>query len=163
MTDLSGLINFRNKIQNYLNNNDLAYKIAERGADIARTEYAGSSANVYAEKSGANEARVVAEGTDVLFDEYGTGWIGEGQYQGNLPTETITFESAGETHTTQGWEYHYPNPKTKKPKNNPYFWFTPTGERSQGDMPKAQMWKTSVKLREQLPEIVRAELNKKGE
>lgn len=159
MTDLSGLKSFRDKIQSYLNNKNLAVKIAEKGVDIAKGYYSGSNVSVYAESTGANSARVVAEGTKVLFEEYGTGWVGEDKYEGNLPTNPITFESAGETHTTQGWEYHYPNPKTKKPKDNPYFWFTPTGERSSGEMPNAQMWKTSRDLREQLPEIVKAELN----
>lgn len=159
MTDLSGLKSFRDKIQAYLDNNNLALKIAEKGVDIAKGYYGGSNVSVYAEKTGVNSARVVAEGTEVLFEEYGTGWVGEGQYPGKLPTSTFTFESAGKMRSTQGWEYHYPNESTKKPKANPYFWFTPTGERSSGEMPKAQMWKTSRDLREQLSEIVRAELN----
>lgn len=161
MTDLSGIRHFKDRIVPYAKKvENLAMKIAEKGVEIAQGYYAGSSVSVYAESTGIGTARVVAEGDKVFFEEYGTGWVGEREkYPGELPTNTFIFESAGKMRSTSGWEYHYPNENTKKPKINPYFWYTPTGERSSGEAPMAQMWKTSRELREQLPQISKAELN----
>ena len=48
-----------------------------------------------------------AHGEDLPFIEFGTGLRGEGTYQGELPTQTLRFESMGTQQKTEGWEYNY--------------------------------------------------------
>lgn len=49
----------------------------------------------------------------IAFDEFGTGFYAEGSYKGKLPTQKITFISAGKKRVTMGWKYYYPNRQTK--------------------------------------------------
>lgn len=154
--DLSGIKSFQRKVNAYADTkaDEIAMQIAEKGVEIAKG-YFTNGESVYAEKSGIGTALIIAEGNNVFFDEYGTGWAGEGAYPGELPTNTFTFESAGEIRSTQGWEYHYPNEKTKKPKDNPYYWWY-NGQQQTGQAPQANMWKTSRDLREQFSQITQA-------
>lgn len=158
--DLSGIKNFQKKLKSYANteNNEIALKIAEQGVEIAKNYYSGTDISVYAERSGLGRARIIAEGKDVYFEEYGTGWVGEGKYPGELPTNTFVFESAGKIRSTQGWVYHYPNTDTKRPKDNPDYWWY-NGQKQKGKAPNAQMWKTSRDLREKFTEITKTVLN----
>ena len=114
--DLSGLKNVRDKLQRLkaITDDDIVMAIAERGKDLAQSKYGGDVV-VTAESLGGGKAKVIASGEKVAFYEYGYGVEGrDSAYKGQLPTEPITFESAGNTHTTQGWEYYYPNSKTKR-------------------------------------------------
>ena len=145
--DLSGLKNVRDKLQRLkaITNDDIAMAVAERGKDLAQSKYGGDVV-VTAESLGGGKAKVIASGEKVAFYEYGYGVEGrDSAYQGQLPTEPITFESAGNTHTTQGWEYYYPNSKTKRTVGGQQGWFH-NKEFVTGQPAQAQMWRTANEL-----------------
>lgn len=145
--DLSGLKNVRDKLQRLkaITNDDIVMAVAERGKDIAQSRYDGDVI-VTTESLGGGKAKVIASGEKVAFYEYGYGIEGrDSGYQGKLPTEPLTFESAGNTHTTQGWEYYYPNPKTKRTVDGQKGWFH-NKKFVVGRPAQAQMWKTANEL-----------------
>ena len=145
--DLSGLKNVRDKLQRLkaITNDDIAMAIAERGKDLAQSKY-GGDVIVTAESLGGGKAKVISSGEKVAFYEYGYGVEGrDSAYKGQLPTEPITFESAGNTHTTQGWEYYYPNSKTKRTVGGQQGWFH-NKEFVTGQPAQAQMWRTANEL-----------------
>lgn len=145
--DLSGLKNVRDKLQRLkaITNDDIAMAVAERGKDLAQSKYGGDVV-VTAESLGGGKAKVIASGEKVAFYEYGYGVEGrDSAYQGQLPTEPITFESAGNTHTTQGWEYYYPNSKTKRTVGGQEGWFH-NRQFVTGQPAQAQMWRTANEL-----------------
>ena len=145
--DLSGLKNVRDKLQRLkaITNDDIVMAIAERGKELAQEKYSGDVV-VTTENIGNGRAKVIASGEKVAFYEYGYGVEGrDSAYQGQLPTEPITFESAGNTHTTQGWEYYYPNSKTKRTVGGQQGWFH-NKEFVTGQPAQAQMWRTANEL-----------------
>ena len=145
--DLSGLKNVRDKLQRLkaITNDDIVMAIAERGKELAQEKYSGDIV-VTTENIGNGRAKVIASGEKVAFYEYGYGVEGrDSAYQGQLPTEPITFESAGNTHTTQGWEYYYPNSKTKRTVGGQQGWFH-NKEFVTGQPAQAQMWRTANEL-----------------
>lgn len=145
--DLSGLKNVRDKLQRLkaITNDDIVMAIAERGKELAQEKYSGDIV-VTTENIGNGRAKVIASGEKVAFYEYGYGVEGrDSAYQGQLPTEPITFESAGNTHTTQGWEYYYPNSKTKRTVGGQQGWFN-NKEFVTGQPAQAQMWRTANEL-----------------
>ena len=146
--NLSGLKNVRDKLQRLkaITNDDIAMAVAERGKDLAQSKYDGVVV-VTAESLGGGKAKVIASGEKVAFYEYGYGVEGrDSAYKGQLPTEPITFESAGNTHTTQGWEYYYPNSKTKRTNaKGEQGWFH-NKKFVTGQSAQAQMWRTANEL-----------------
>lgn len=146
--DLSGLKNVRDKLQRLkaITNDDIVMAVAERGKDLAQSKYDGDVV-VTAESLGGGKAKVIASGEKVAFYEYGYGVEGrDSAYKGQLPTEPITFESAGNTHTTQGWEYYYPNSKTKRTNaKGEQGWFH-NKKFVTGQSAQAQMWRTANEL-----------------
>ena len=145
--DLSGLKNVRDKLQRLkaITNDDIVMAVAERGKDLAQSKYGGDVV-VTAESLGGGKAKVIASGEKIAFYEYGYGVEGrDSAYQGQLPTEPITFESAGVTHTTQGWEYYYPNSKTKRTVGGQEGWFY-NRQFVTGQPAQAQMWRTANEL-----------------
>ena len=145
--DLSGLKNVRDKLQRLkaITNDDIVMAIAERGKELAQEKYSGDIV-VTTENIGNGRAKVIASGEKVAFYEFGYGVEGrDSAYQGQLPTEPITFESAGNTHTTQGWEYYYPNSKTKRTVGGQQGWFH-NKEFVTGQPAQAQMWRTANEL-----------------
>lgn len=148
--DLSGLKNVRDKLQRLkaITNDDIAMAVAERGKDLAQSKYDGDVV-VTAESLGGGKAKVIASGEKVAFYEYGYGVEGrDSAYKGQLPTEPITFESAGNTHTTQGWEYYYPNSKTKRTNaKGEQGWFH-NKKFVTGQSAQAQMWRTANELKQ---------------
>ena len=145
--DSSGLKNVRDKLQRLkaITNDDIVMAIAERGKELAQEKYSGDIV-VTTENIGNGRAKVIASGEKVAFYEFGYGVEGrDSAYQGQLPTEPITFESAGNTHTTQGWEYYYPNSKTKRTVGGQQGWFH-NKEFVTGQPAQAQMWRTANEL-----------------
>ena len=120
--------------------------VADKGKDIAQSRYDGDVI-VTTESLGGGKAKVIASGEKVAFYEYGYGVEGrDSAYKGQLPTEPITFESAGNTHTTQGWEYYYPNSKTKRTNaKGEQGWFH-NKKFVTGQSAQAQMWRTANEL-----------------
>ena len=90
--DLSGLKNVRDKLQRLraITNDDIVMAVAERGKELAQEGF-GVNVSIEAIPLGNGKARVEARGQQVSFIEYGVGTSGEGTYQGELPTQDITF------------------------------------------------------------------------
>lgn len=124
---------------------DAVAVVAEAGRAYAQAQYTGEADITVMTEAKGNRASVVAKGAQVLYEEFGTGKVGKGTYAGNLPTQTFTFESpagSGEIQHTQGWEYFYPNPRTKRGDA----WYH-KGQRYIGERASGQMWKTRTYLR----------------
>ena len=145
--DLSGLKNVRDKLQRLraITNDDIVMAVAERGKELAQEKYSGDVV-VTTENIGNGKAKVIASGEKVAFYEFGYGVEGrDSAYKGQLPTNPLTFESAGNIHTTQGWEYYYPNSKTKRTVGGQQGWFH-NKEFVTGQPAQAQMWRTANEL-----------------
>lgn len=154
--DYKGIKNFMSRLESINNSSDsltntIANKIAENALETAKAQYGGTSIQVEAEQAVNGNTSVVASGAEVNFMEFGTGVIGQGTYQGQLPTQTIEFESPkGFPQTTQGWEYNYQNPRTKKGDG----WYY-NGEFTQGETAQMQMFNTAKQVKENISEIVK--------
>lgn len=153
---MSGLNNFMQKLTKYNKLGDaqesIVSAIAERGSQIARESYGDRKVEINIEKTGQDGKRkIVVKGKKLVFDEFGTGLVGEGTYPGKLPTKTFEFESPkGEPQRTQGWVYYYPNKKTKIMGG----WFAGKVFH-RGQVAKAQMFLTSQQLKEEMTDIAK--------
>ena len=151
---LSGFISKLDKFSNMKNfGSKIANKVGERGVEIAYSEYNSlQRADVRTEKTTEpNKVKVVAKGVGLAFEEFGTGLVGQGTYKGNLPTETIAFESPkGDPQRTEGWVYYYPNKKTKVLGG----WFAGKVFH-RGQVAKAQMFNTSQRLKTEMSSIAK--------
>lgn len=143
-------INKFSKMQNI--GNKVVDEIANRGVMVAQSEYSGSRAVVEKEKTDeSGKMKIVSKGKGLAFEEFGTGLVGKGTYDGNLPKETIEFESPkGVPQKTEGWEYYYPNPQTKVNGG----WFAGKVFHK-GQIAKAQMFNTSQQLRQEMKSIAK--------
>lgn len=124
-------------------------KVQEFGEKVAREEYEGTKV-VISSITDESSVTIKAEGKGIAYMEFGTGRIGDGTYEGQLPTEPLTFESPKgnipkDIHTTQGWEYDYDNPKTKIMGG----WFY-GGTFTMGQPAQAQMFNTAERLKKEL-------------
>lgn len=126
--------------------------LVDNGMENANTEYSGTHFEVTSEVDD-KKARIIASGSGIAYDEYGTGLVGEGTYEGELPTQTLTFISpkrkAGDTrpprvNTTHGWEYYYDNPETKFMGG----WFMGKGGFTRGQVASMRMYRTAKSLKE---------------
>lgn len=117
-----------------------AEKVASDGVEIATEEYAGTSATIDKEVGVDGTAKISASGVGLFYDEYGTGELGRNSKTGKKELdEPISFISThnGKNVTVDEWTYSYANELISKdiPK-------------IQGRVAKAQMFKTSQRLRE---------------
>ena len=141
---------FYGKLHNIRNVAETATElIADNGEKIAKSEYAGINSVQVIKDIDGNSAVISANGDSVAYIEYGTGLVGQGTYKGDLPTQTLTFESpkdSGRINTTQGWEYYYDNPRTKVLGG----WFFGRGYSNftRGQVAGNQMFNTAKSLRE---------------
>ena len=145
---------FYGKLQNIRNVAETATElIADNGEKIAKSEYAGINSVQVIKDIDGNSAVISANGDSVAYIEYGTGLVGQGTYKGDLPTQTLTFESpkrkAGDTrpprvNTTHGWEYYYDNPETKFMGG----WFMGKGGFTRGQVASMRMYRTAKSLKE---------------
>ena len=98
------------------------------------------------------------EAKDIAYHEFGTGIYAQGSYPDNskLPTQTLTFESPkGKQQTTQGWEYYYKNPDTKRSIGGKAGWFIGNGVFVTGNVAGAEVYYTSKALREDASKIAK--------
>lgn len=157
----SGLRRFIKKVSKYKDignlTDDIANKVAERGVEIAQGRYFSSNVEIKNQETTVKgQRRLVVTGKGLNFMEFGTGLVGKGTYPDNekLPKETIHFESPkGEPQSTEGWEYYYPNPKTKKNGG----WFA-NKVFHRGQVAGAQMWETAQQLRAEIGDIGKDEV-----
>lgn len=174
-TDLRGLNNFKSKLQSYqkINSgiaNEVLDEVIKRGEQIAQQEYAGiTDVKIYHE-SIAGGSRVVAEKEGLAYIEFGTGRVGEkSQYpKDKLPKQTLTFESPqGKQHSTNGWEYYYPNQQTKRTVFGQEGWFHKFDDETDvtfvtGQPAQMQMYRTSQRLRQEMPGIIKNKIKGDG-
>ena len=133
-----------------LTDGSLITAIAEKGKEIAEEKYSladyGTNQTnivVSAEVISPTKARVTAKGDRISYLEYGTGYYAQGSYPADkLPS---------------WWQYYYPSEfkvtkfyggEELKGWNNTEYGFC-TGQKA-----GAQMYYTSVELRQQIPNIV---------
>lgn len=116
----------------------LLITLCNLGTKYAQELYGSSSIVVdyqIDEKTGF--ATITAQGDQIAYIEFGTGEMGRGAYEGELPTQLISFHSNAYDVdvTVHGWTYSYARELglTETP------W--------KGNAPKAQMWKTAQYLR----------------
>lgn len=160
ITIKSKLESLSNKISNMSNSLEVdrvAEALAERGKDIAEALYSSNNVQVSRTEVRNGQAEIIASGKAVAYMEFGTGETGRGTYEGNLPTQTLVFESPkGKPQSTQGWVYNYPNRYTKL-FNGWFFGKTFTT----GQPAQAQMFKTHRQLQNEYVDIAKSVI--KGE
>ena len=148
----NGLNHFLNSIKKYnkhINQSKITEVVGEIGVDIAKAEYVGDSESstdrdIRYEINGDN-VEIIARGEKLAFSEFGTGVLGQGTYEGNLPSASmkLMFESPkGVQQSTDGWEYNYRAEQAKK-KGVVLKDF-------RGRPAKAQMFNTSLRLQSEL-------------
>ncbi len=111
--------------------------LADKGKEIAREQYKGTTISVDSIVNN-NTATIIANGKQVAYLEYGTGLIGKGTYKGNLPTNGVPI--------TGNWEYYYDSPH-KVIENGKQGWYL--GKIfTEGRVAGNQMFNTAKSLRE---------------
>ena len=167
-TDLKGLNNFRSKIQKFssINSklaNELADEIAKRGEQIAMSEYAGvNGVSVHHENLGGGMSRVVAEGEQVSYIEFGTGRVGQ---QSKYPNEKLPKEGVP---ITGQWEYYYSSQykRTSKTTGEEGWYHKFEGDDkarfTKGQSAGMQMYRTSQRLRNEMASIVKNKMKGDG-
>ena len=166
-TDLKGLESFRNKLQRYSNinaslTNQVAEEVAKRGEQIAREEYAGvNGVSVHHENLGRGMSKVVAEGEQVAYIEFGTGRVGEKTYPDtHLPKQGVPI--------TGEWQYYYPSEykRTSKTTGEEGWYHKFEGEEkarfTKGQSAGMQMYRTSQRLRNEMASIVKNKMKGDG-
>lgn len=159
--DLSGLKNFQKKLEKVKERKelfkDIVYKLCELGTTYAKALYSSSKSQKnknpitvsYNILSDGHEAKIVADGTQIAYLEFGTGERGRGTYDGKLPDVKFRFfsERLGYDVKLYGWTYSYAN------------YLDDTQEDWGGFEAQAQMWKTSQYLRRMIPQIIKEVTN----
>ena len=134
------------KYKSKINQSEIVDIVGEIGTETALNQYGGNTVNVSA-ISGNNGVEIVAKGEQLAYMEFGTGISGKGTYQGDLPTETLEFESRGRAQSTKGWQYNYYKEQNKdKNPNTPDF---------KGRRAGAQMFNTARQLEKELPSKIK--------
>ena len=160
-TDLTGLINFKNKLQKYNGINrsftdEVAEQVARRGEQIANEEYAGFEKLVVRhETMGNGMSRVVAEKQGLAYIEFGTGRVGE---QSEYPKENLPKEGVP---ITGAWDYYYLPSEHKTTKDGVEGWYWGKSF-IKGRRAGMQMYHTSQKLKEEMANIVKNKLKGDG-
>ena len=171
MVDISGLERFKASLKQARQNvkpNKKNPKI-DRIIDIAREEFTKAYENkfkveVIVKENKSGYTIYVKDRTSknpnkispiIAFDEFGTGFYANGTYPGKLPTQRITFTSAGKKRSTNGWDYYYDNEDTKKEIGRVKGWFTPNGVFHIGQNANATMYRACKRVISR----IRSELN----
>lgn len=147
-TDLSGLHNFAKKVKawdiydNQTLLNLILNELVNVGRNYLENLYGTQSIQVEGEIKD-NVGIITASGQQVAYLEFGTGTKGEHSYEGNLPTQDITFTSKDREITVQGWTYYYA------------YRLNMSNKAFVGHIAYAQVWRTAQYLREQAPIIIR--------
>lgn len=163
--DLSGIKRFRQSIKKIQTNtqptekNQNLIKFGGFAYKILSEAYTGTKFQVGLPQYYAGGFNIHAKGEGIAFDEFGTGIYADGTYKGKLPTETLSFESAGYPQTTKGWEYYYDwqGPDYLNPKdmlNGRLGWFTAKGYAifSEGHPASNRFYDACQKIKEQIKE-----------
>lgn len=150
---VKGIDEIRAKLQKLKNidNDEIVMAVAKHGAALLEKELGTPNITVKPEPLGNGKARIIASGSQISFIEFGTGVRGQGSYDGELPTEDISFTSRGQEWTMPGWVYNY------------YATFIRGEKDFQGFAAKAPVWKTATKLaNEEAANAIKNYLKEKG-
>ena len=158
--NLDGLHNFRKKLNSLAISSETISKIlskilnriAKISIEYAQRFFNKGTVEFYPEYY-KNGVRIFAEGDEIAYVEFGTGELGNGSYEGQLPENQISFYSSRfgrDIVLDYGWTYSYAN-KIDETK--------PTWE---GFEAQAPMWKTAQHMREVIPQIIREVLKSEG-
>lgn len=153
------LVNDAKDVSGFKKDN-IAIALAEKGKEIAEYEYSmsGYMPKISTEYLGNGKSRIRFEAKDIAYHEFGTGIYAQGSYpdSSKLPNQTLTFESPkGKQQTTQGWEYYYSNPDTKKTIGGKAGWFIGNGIFTTGNIAGAEIYYTAKALREDANKIAK--------
>lgn len=156
-TNTDGLKHFKRKLDKLskkISDGSIVMECAEKGAEIAREKYATSdfgtnetSIVCSAEQISNERARVTAKGDRIAYLEYGTGYYAQGSY----PSDKLP----------SWWQYYYPSPNkaykaTKTTGGEKMFgWNNAEYGFQIGKSAQAQMYHTSVELKEQIPIVIK--------
>lgn len=156
MVDISGLERFKASLKQARQNvkpNNKNPKI-DKIIDIAREEFTKAyegkiNIDVIVKENKSGYTIFVKDKNSrnpmIAFDEFGTGFYAS-SYPGKLPTQNITFTSAGKKRSTKGWVYYYPNEDTKVTHGGMKGWVTPNGTFHIGNNPNATMYKACKRV-----------------
>lgn len=150
--DIGSIANGLKEIENYANKlnekaNEICKRLADIGLEVATlkfltAEYPTTHDIEVRVEPYMDGYKVIAEGTDVLFVEFGTGQIHANEYGNkyNLPVGSWSDGPEGKGH----WD-------------NPNGWWYPGGgdERTFGNPPAMAMWEAEKQSIAQLPQIVK--------
>lgn len=159
--DLSGLEHFKSVLDknrafiNKKNKNPKINAILNMALEVIKVAYSGKKVIVKKEITKTGFTIYVIDTKKqptIAFEEFGTGFYAKGSYLGDLPTQTITFTSGGKKHSTRGWEYYYPNDKTKVTHGGIKGWMTPNGVFHVGQNANSTMYKACKKIIENVRE-----------
>lgn len=155
IASLKGLNRFRNRLseaqKKMTDLQEIVIHICEAGMSYARSLYGGTENITLSAEFVGNVGKIIAQGNQIAYLEFGTGERGNGTYQGQLPENALTFYSnrlGRDVVLEYGWTYSYAN---KLDENQPLW---------QGYQAQAQMWKTAQYLRENIRQIVQEVVNK---
>lgn len=149
VADLKGLKRFKKKVQECSSHPNRAEvvlrRLCEAGMAYAKNLYGDNSISVTYSIDGNGNGSIIANGERIAYLEYGTGEQGRGSYEGNLPTQDISFYSTrlGQDVTVDGWTYSYAHE------------FDSSLPKWKGSTAKAQMWTTARWLRDNAAKIIR--------
>lgn len=140
------------KYKNRFKSEKITRLVGSIGVETAREEYSASGVNPTDLRAEVRDdgVDIVATGEHLAFSEFGTGVRGKDTYEGELPTQTLIFDSHGKEQQTQGWEYNYYKEQNKD--------INPNIPNFTGIAANAQMFKTSIRLRDELPSEIKKEI-----
>lgn len=160
----NGLNHFLEKIERYrvgISETNVPELVGRETVNIVVDKYNSTNVkpiNVTKEINGS-KVEVVAYGEKLAFAEFGTGITGKkGLYpETNLPDKStkLVFESPkGVQQSTDGWEYNYRAEQAKQ-KGIQIKDFV-------GFEPQKQMLDSSIKIKEEMPSIIKKAINKRS-
>lgn len=145
---------FLDKISSEEMRNKIANEIAKKGAEFAAEEYSGENVVVLTNNDSDGKAKIVAQGQEVAYIEFGTGEEGRGTYPGILPSSGIPL--------TGSWHYYYPSKHKRTSKNGTLGWFH-NKKFHIGRKAGACMWRTAIELRKDALDIAKSVIKKEME
>lgn len=152
--NIKGFENLIGKLERIANldlDNKITNSVADKGVEIANSEYLVFTPSVKKEIISNNIKRIVSEAEGLSFEEYGTGTIGEQNRHPNLPQSGVPI--------TGNWEYNYKSDYKKTDYLGNIYWTYKSKDgdfvNSSGQKSGQQMYNTSIRLQKEIPTIVK--------
>ena len=122
-------------------------EICVKASDYAESRYSyyGHSSITVSYSNKGKRATIYAKGTAIAFFEFGTGEVGEGTYNGELPQSGVPI--------TTKWDYYYLPSEHKGEKNNQLGWKWGRAF-IRGIEAEAEMWDTAQFIKRESGKIM---------